>query len=417
MHINVKNTTKILEADILLNGITVIAGYNNVGKSTILKAAYIIFRTFRNSDIRVRKIRKKSLDSYLFNWGYYNGQRALGLPSGFLLELARKMSDHLEIFSDTQKDNFYMVKKMFIESIKDYQGYSDTIEDLLKSLYESMHEIATRDGKEALKYLAEMYIQNVFNGQINSLYYNSLASINVDSDMEKYFLAIKENKITDMRFSINAYPDVFYLPAYHLLDMMEKSSFENKIHTPVSEIQSALMAQNEEPTWEEYQEMEQNTEQVKEILEEVLHGKLVKSPSGSIVFQDEVLHGSIDLVNVASGMKNLLVIQSLIEKGKLKRNGILMIDEPETNLHPQWHLKFAEVLVLLYKHMGIRIIVNSHSPYFIRALEVNMADEQLKDQGHYYLMEEAGGNLFQTRDVTDHTDQIYKLLYHPLEYL
>ncbi len=32
-------------------------------------------------------------------------------------------------------------------------------------------------------------------------------------------------------------------------------------------------------------------------------------------------------------------------------------------------------------------------------------------------MEEAGKNLFQTRDVTEHTDQIYERLYRPLEYL
>ena len=163
--------------------------------------------------------------------------------------------------------------------------------------------------------------------------------------------------------------------------------------------------------------MEKNAALVTEILEEVLHGKLEKAPSGKIFYQDQALHGSVDLGNVASGMKNFLVIQSLIEKGKLKRNSILMIDEPETNLHPQWHLNFAEVLVLLYKHMGIRSIVNSHSPYLIRALEVKMADEQLKEQGHYYLMEKAGGNLFRARDVTEHTDQIYELLYRPLEYL
>ncbi len=32
----------------MLDGLTVIAGYNNMGKSTILKAAYLTFRTFRN---------------------------------------------------------------------------------------------------------------------------------------------------------------------------------------------------------------------------------------------------------------------------------------------------------------------------------------------------------------------------------
>lgn len=111
------------------------------------------------------------------------------------------------------------------------------------------------------------------------------------------------------------------------------------------------------------------------------------------------------------------MIQSLVEQGKLKKNGILMIDEPETNLHPQWQLKFAEALVLLYKYMGVRSIVSSHSPYLIRAIEVKMADENLKDKGHYYLMKEADSHMYCAKDVTRQTDAIYELLYQPLEYL
>ncbi len=149
----------------------------------------------------------------------------------------------------------------------------------------------------------------------------------------------------------------------------------------------------------------------------MIHGKLERLPSGQLSFKDDNLNDFVSIGNVASGMKNFLIIQSLAEKGKLKRNSILLIDEPETNLHPEWHLKFAEVLVLMYKHMGVRSIVNSHSPYFIRALEVKMADYGIKDKGHYYLTEEAGQNLFRTQDVTEATDKIYELLYRPLEYL
>ena len=40
MQININNVAKVLEAELVLDGVSVIAGYNNMGKSTVLKAAY-----------------------------------------------------------------------------------------------------------------------------------------------------------------------------------------------------------------------------------------------------------------------------------------------------------------------------------------------------------------------------------------
>ncbi len=426
MQINIKNAAKVRKADLMLDGLTVIAGYNNMGKSTILKAAYLTFRTFRNPIYKAGEVRVRSLSDYFQNLRYDLGQHGYDyLPREFFSEIILKMKEYLIGFMNVRQDDFGLIKNIFKETWNEYQDFVTGTkgrneffsDDILKPVYEKIQKIAVRDVEEDLIYIAEMYLRNLWKGQINSLHNNSFMSIEIVSGMENYFMDIRENKVAKIRYSVNQEPEVFYLPAYHLLDLVNKPAFASVTHSTESDLQSALMSQKTEPSLEEHREMEKNTAFVKEILEEVLHGKLEKLPSGKIFFQDEVLHQSVDLGNVASGMKNFLVIQSLIEKGKLKRNSILMIDEPETNLHPQWHLEFAEILVLLYKHMGIRSIVNSHSPYFIRALEVKMADERLKENGHYYLMEEAGKNLFQTRDVTEHTDQIYERLYRPLEYL
>ena len=129
---------------------------------------------------------------------------------------------------------------------------------------------------------------------------------------------------------------------------------------------------------------------IKDILKEVAHGELQTEGNGKLTFKDDGLDKTIDIGNVASGMKTFLVIQKLVENGYLKRNGILLIDEPETNLHPEWHLKFAEIIVLMYKHMGISTVANSHSPYFIRAIEVKLADHGMKRNGNFYLMEKRG---------------------------
>lgn len=53
MRIKLKNIAKIMEADINMDGISIIAGNNNIGKSTILKSIYVAVNTFRNSNEKI----------------------------------------------------------------------------------------------------------------------------------------------------------------------------------------------------------------------------------------------------------------------------------------------------------------------------------------------------------------------------
>ena len=58
----------------------------------------------------------------------------------------------------------------------------------------------------------------------------------------------------------------------------------------------------------------------------------------------------------------------LIENGYLTENSILIIDEPEAHLHPQWIVEFARVLVLLIKEVGCKVMLASHNPDMIAAI-------------------------------------------------
>ncbi|MCI9082875.1 MAG: ATP-binding protein [Lachnospiraceae bacterium] len=426
MQINVKNVAKILDAEVVLDGVSVIAGYNNMGKSTILKAAYIVLNTFRNLNHKVSIVRKQSIESYFTQLeSYFDNSGYVRFPRELLYTIADHVNDYIGVFMNSEKDNYDLFHMIISDSFEEYKEFwpndmkSDQIytDQFLMPMYTKVKEICTRDKESDLKYIGEMYIRNIFKGQMSSLHRTSLAKVTIDSEKEHYLMSVRENKISEMEYSVNSEADVFYLPAYNLLDAIDRSVLPRKIYSPEYDIRSALSAEKQEPTLEEYQETEDNVAIIRNILEEVLQGKLERRPSGSIFFRDESLNDWVSIANVASGMKNFLIIQTLVERGKLKRNSILLIDEPETNLHPEWHLKFAEILVLMYKHMGVRSIVNSHSPYFIRALEVKMADHGIKEKGHYYVMEEAERNLFRVQDVTAETDKIYELLYKPLEYL
>lgn len=426
MQIKVRNVAKVLEADVALDGLTVIAGYNNMGKSTILKVMYIVLNTLRNANRKVITVRKRSISNYLLDQeAHFDKNGYEWLPRELLGTVARKVNDHCGDFMNESRENYTLFKEIFVDSLEQYREFwQDDLEkrdiytdEFIRPLYKKVREICTRDKKNDLKYVAEMYIRSVFNGQINSLHNESDALVAIDSINEHYYMSIRENKVLEMEYSANTEPDVFYLPAYNLLDMVDRRTYGAGMYSPEYDVKSALYSQEKEPTFEEYEEIESNTKLIRDIFHEVIHGKLERQQSGNLTFRDEDLNDSVRIGNVASGMKTFLIIQSLVEKGKLKRNSILLIDEPETNLHPEWHLKFAEILVLMYKYMGVRSIVNSHSPYFIRAIEVKMADYEVKNAGRYYIMEETGKNFFKVKDVTEKTDQIYELLYKPLQYL
>ena len=56
MELTLRNIGKIDEASITINGITIIAGENNTGKSTVGRALYCIFNAFHNIDDKINEL-------------------------------------------------------------------------------------------------------------------------------------------------------------------------------------------------------------------------------------------------------------------------------------------------------------------------------------------------------------------------
>ena len=93
--------------------------------------------------------------------------------------------------------------------------------------------------------------------------------------------------------------------------------------------------------------------------------------------------------NTASGIKQIGIIQILLGNNKLKEDDYLIIDEPEVNLHPEWQFKFAEILVLLARDLKINVYLNSHSPFFVEAIDAFTEFYDMQDEINYYLAEES----------------------------
>jgi predicted ATPase len=74
----------------------------------------------------------------------------------------------------------------------------------------------------------------------------------------------------------------------------------------------------------------------------------------------------IDLHNASSSVKQLAPLV-LYLRYRAKPNDLLVIDEPEMNLHPGSQVKLLEILAMLV-NAGVRVLLTTHSPYFMSHL-------------------------------------------------
>lgn len=424
MKISVKNIGLIARADIELNGVTVIGGYNSSGKSTVLKAVYALLYSNQNIKAKIEKERERS---------FVRAVRSADDLIGFLF---RKPSDALAFYEEIrdirekeQEITLEAICKMINTKIRreaeqdfnvlELNGYDEVREvtaEQIKGLYETIEKIIQRSDSEYERFIFTRNFQNIFYRNINTFQCLENARAEIQIDMNGSFAEFADNKMISYRSYPNITDSVWYLNTVHITDMLEYGKMPSVM---CNELKKALTRRVDQDIWYElFNDIEENTETFTDILKEILHGELDVSESRrGVVYKDEELNTSFEIENVASGMKNLLVIQKLLQNGSLKRNSILLIDEPESNLHPEWQVKLAEVLVLLNKELNVKILINSHSPYFMRAMEVSLAEHAMKERGKFYIMREQAAGRFYAEDVTANTNEIYEMLYKPLEYL
>jgi len=75
---------------------------------------------------------------------------------------------------------------------------------------------------------------------------------------------------------------------------------------------------------------------------------------------------SIDLYNASSSIKQLAALV-LYLRYKAAPDQLLIIDEPEMNLHPASQVRLLEILAILVS-LGVKVLVTTHSPYFMAHL-------------------------------------------------
>jgi predicted ATPase len=143
---------------------------------------------------------------------------------------------------------------------------------------------------------------------------------------------------------------------------------------------------------------------IKDKMVTLMGGEFKKDKMGKYFFEKRKQR--IELEQTATGIKYLGIFQVLSQNNYLNKNTVLILDEPEVHLHPKWQLEMAKVIVELVKS-GVKILVNSHSPYMIEALELYAKKYEVNSS--FYLSEKVD-EMAEIRDVSDNLEPIYEKL-------
>ena len=102
------------------------------------------------------------------------------------------------------------------------------------------------------------------------------------------------------------------------------------------------------------------------------------------------------------------IVKILLEKGELDSDTMLILDEPEAHLHPQWQNAFAEMAVLLVKELDVNILLTTHSPNFMLALDANMRKYGMAEKTNFYQTDIVEDGFVQYHCVNDDMGKIYQ---------
>ena len=120
----------------------------------------------------------------------------------------------------------------------------------------------------------------------------------------------------------------------------------------------------------------------------------------------------------SAGIKEIGIIKRLLQSNQLKENSFLIMDEPESSLHPEWAIKFAEILILLVKELNIHIYLNSHSPMFIEAISLYSQYYDLLNETNFYLTQKQDNGKYNFKKINPkNMGEVYENLTSPYDEL
>lgn len=448
--LKIKNVGLVRKAEVRLDGITVITGHNNSGKTTLGKVLYsvarpvcrlgedyerdgLLYASRRLDDLSLRlrfqDIAVKDSDSAFQSLvrGEYSSFSSKGEMVAFLEQLVSEAEKMAWVTADgkegkpkratariplVKRDLPALDRQSFISAVAAIKEHLDE-----NRLPDFLQEQITRTLDAEFHEQLDPIRDEAANASFSILDGEGIPVYLFDSNREYGKLSSIHPQIGST-FSTVAFID----DPYVIDEISDKRSGYRQISLGHRNfLREQLSACHGETSVLEDME---NRAKLETALSEI--GKVLP---GSYQFSqktDYYIEGGrkYNLANLATGAKVFSVLKILLEYGQLGENGLLILDEPEAHLHPDWINRMAQLLVVLKKTLGITVVVATQSVNMVLALEAYSIQHGIHDDFALYMPDpavedESGMATFtemkDSRPVYSHLTAGYEEAFHILQ--
>lgn len=450
MDIRLKGIGIISDSIININGLTVITGQNNSGKTTVSKVLYSLIDSVSNLQRKSINDRynyaidqiEKACESFPF---YLSLKRGRGHIENECLKIFFSGNyretispDRIDVYLDDlieELRNFDIAEEPYRNILEMYKRLSRFKNENTYDRFDSYREdacavlVSARDyinGDPELINYAKQSIGTTlaieFNGQIQPVALKNVESyIEVNNNGEACFkIDIENNEISDKDDVVywnSPYKKALFIDNPFILDepafkkrnqyITSNISFvnESRIVTHDNKLKFLLNFDQPKSIFEEGV-IDQRYKIIKEKIDNILPGEFVMKDGERFYINDDI---KLNSNNLATGSKMFSIIKILLEIGEIDENTLLILDEPECHLHPKWQNLFVEIIVLLVKEIGCHVLLTTHSPNFMLAIDAYMRKYDITQLCNFYQTENVDQSPFVSyKCVNDSLNLIYE---------
>ena len=285
-------------------------------------------------------------------------------------------------------------------------------DEFIHNTVEKISYCKQNDNYKIAQELIQRYFLRTFGSQIQCLKdLDNSANVCLTIKGKDISICFQDNKCVEWQAEYNVLHEAFLLDDPFVLDNLSDYPFttrgisadlERKIIDAENDIMEGLF---------EAIVAKENLKDIYNVLNKVIEGDILLQYGEGELKVDQFKE-PLSFENLSAGLKSFVLIKILLEKGILKEKDVLILDEPEIHLHPEWQLYYAEIIVLLQRKFDLSIVVTTHSMNFLEAIELYAKKHDLISKCKFYKTNMENG-LAVFEDVTDSLDKIYRQMVTP----